>query len=168
MTTLADIGWEYPIEWQEGVEWGVTDSKRQAICDAMEVLLKTILRANGYNVDLGSNVYSWRDANLPSANLPALIYRDEQNTVAQTFGNQIHSLGVALEIYAETNVEGMRAMIADVTKCIGTDLTLGGLCADITPLADESIRIEHANKRVFGILLKIVIQYETENWNPYD
>ena len=145
----------------------MADPIRQQIMEALEDQLQTILMTGNYNSNLGSHIYEWRGTPIEEGNLPACIYRDTNDTIAQTCGNQEHQLTVSLDIFANSTAEVMRGIIADVTKCLGANLTLGGLCEDITPISDETIEVEHENRRIFGVTMKIVIQYVTANWSPY-
>ena len=142
--------------------------KRQSIMAALEDQLQTILTTGGYNSNLGSNVYEWRDTPLESGSLPALIYRDMQDSIAQTFGNQEHRLTVSLDIFDDCTASYMRGLIADVTKCLGANLTLGGLCEDVLPISDEAIQAEHDNRKIFGVSIKIIIAFVSLNWDPYN
>ena len=134
---------------------------------ALEDQLQLILTGSGYNSNLGNNIYEWREETIEEHHLPACIYRDVQDTTEQTFGNQEHRLSVSLEIFANCTAAVMRGIVADVTQCLGNNLTLGGLCEDIGVIGDETIKVEHDDRRIFGISVKIVIQYITANWNPY-
>ncbi len=134
---------------------------------ALEDQLQLILTTNSYNSNLGSNIYEWREEPIEEHHLPACVYRDIQDTTAQTFGNQEHRLSVSLDVFANCTAAVMRGIIADITQCLGANLTLGGLCEDIGVIGDETIRVELDDRRMFGISIKIVIQYITGNWNPY-
>ncbi len=145
----------------------MADSLRQQIMAALEDQLQLILTGSGYNSNLGSNIYEWRDEPIEEHHLPACIYRDFQDTTAQTFGNQEHRLQVSLDVFANCTAAVMRGIIADVTKCLGENLTLGGLCEDIGAIGNETIKTEYDDRRIFGISIKIEIQFVTANWNPY-
>jgi hypothetical protein len=143
------------------------DSIRQQIIEALDTQLKTILTTGGYTSNLGSKVFEYRSHPLEESDLPCLIYRDLADTIAQTFGEQEHRLTVSLDIIANTTAKVLRGMIADVHKCIGGNLTLGGLCMDILPVSDEAIEVQQDDRKFYGVSMKIVIQFVTANWNPY-
>lgn len=140
---------------------------RQQIMEAYEDQLQLIVAGATYNTSLGTNINE--DKGIPFADgvTLGLIYRDTNDAIAQTFGNQEHSLTVVNEILCVGTAADKRKTVADVYKCLGANLTLGGLCEDILPQPDESIEIEHANRKAYWITIKVVIQYVTGNWNPY-
>jgi len=146
----------------------MTDSIRQTIMAAFEDRLQTILTANGYQTNLGSNVFEWRGTALEDSELPAVIYRDMADTTALTFGRQEHKLRVDLDIFTNSTADVMRKLIADIHTCMASpDTTLGGLAEDISPVSDETIQTEHEDKKYFGISLKVIIQFVTKIWDPY-
>jgi hypothetical protein len=148
----------------------MTDSIRQTIMAAFEDRLQTILISNGYQTNLGQNIFEWRGVALEDSELPAAIYRDMQDNIALTFGREEHKLRIDLDIFAEATPDAgiMRKIIADIHISMASpDTTLGGIAEDILPISDETIQTEHENKKYFGISLKIIVQYVSKIWDPY-
>lgn len=150
----------------------MTDPKRQTIMEKLEDQLQTILTTGGYNTNLGSNVFEWRDLeSINESSLPCVEYRDTRDvTIGQTFGTgqQEHLLNVELTvIMASSTPKVMRQTLADIITCLGANLTLGGNCTDIMPISDEETILEHENKKYFGLKIVIQIQYVTTDWNAY-
>lgn len=135
--------------------------------EAYEDQLQLITAGATYNTNLGANINEWKDTPFAETATLGLTYRDTNDSIAQTCGRQEHSLTVVNEILIVGDVATMRKAVADVLKCLGANLTLGALCEDIIPTTTEAIEIEHANKKAFWVTLTVIIQYVTENWNPY-
>lgn len=146
----------------------MADSIRQQIMAALEDQLQTIKTSAGYNSNLGSYVYEWEgNERISDSALPCVVYRDKSQTTAQTVGQQEHTLTVELQIIANSTASVMRGIIADVTKCLGGNLTLGGLAEDIRPIADEEVIVEHNERRYFGVTMQVEVLFVTNNWDPY-
>lgn len=140
---------------------------RQTIMAAYEDQLQLILVASGYNTGLGAYIYEWRETPWTDGETLGLIYRDTQDTTAQTIGQQEHILTVENEILVVGSATTMRQVIADVTTALGANKTLGGYAEDIRPIADETIEAEHYGKRAFIIKMMVQIEYISGNWNAY-
>jgi hypothetical protein len=140
---------------------------RQSIMAAYEDQLQLIVAGATYNSTLGANINEWKETPFADTVTLGLIYKDTQDSIAQTFGNQEHSLKVTNEILVVGTATTMRQVIADFYKCISGNRTLGGLCEDILPVTDETIDGEHANKKAFWVTIKITIQFVSGNFNPY-
>ena len=146
-------------------------SKRQQIVDAIDARLKTITTANGYNTDAGNNVFEWRSYPLDeNSELPALVYRDTEEIESLAVGGyQLHTLTIEIEGYVvgANAARDLRALIADVIKAIGTDLTWGGLAEDTRPV-EESIEIDQEERKIAGAVIRIEIDYRTQAFDPYN
>jgi hypothetical protein len=145
-------------------------SKRQRITDAVKTGFEAILTENGYNSDLGESVHEWRSRAFAESELPAAVLRDLGETAVAAVGVHEHSLTMEAEIVLsghELPAE-IRALIADVTACIGADVTWGGLAEATYPPDDEAIAIEQANRQIAGVRIRFVIEYTTEPFNPYE
>lgn len=149
----------------------MADSKRQLIINAVDTRFKTILVSGGYETDLGQNVFEWRTAALPVANLPGIVLRDPECSVSSDVAIGQHEY--ELKVEAEINVaEGsstpgeIRKMIADVIKAIGVDITWGGLAQRTEPIED-TINMDQKEKIIGGALVSFLIIYRTNAWNAY-
>ena len=152
----------------------MTDSIHQDIVDAFKTLLQTITVVNGYETNLGNNVYEWRPTALEENELPGLVFRDKPGKTDIAIGKHQHNLDVEIEIKVSGSTVSatMRKCIADVIKCIGTQNTIGGTC--LSGLAEDiiygdapEIETDQANKYFGSILMKFTIIFLTNPWNPY-
>jgi hypothetical protein len=145
----------------------MADSKRQDIIDALDTLLKTIKTTAGYETNLGSNVKEFDETAMNESESPKCIHRDMgQISAEQDFDSWIHDLTIMLDLEVVGSIATMRKCIADVTKALGSDNTLGGLAIKIKPPTDQ-IGAEHKEKFIVGAIMKFVVRYETASWNPY-
>jgi len=135
--------------------------------DKVMARLQSITIANGYNYDLGAHVYEWRVTPLEEANLPAIVYRDVDDSVELIEAHR-HKLGLEIEVIAkgDTSIVDMRKMIADVYKAIGTDIHWDGLALNTYPQGDKIVK-EQETQTIVGASINIVIEYRTREWNPY-
>ncbi len=142
---------------------------RQSIIDTIDTQLKTILTANGYDTDLGSNVFEWRQVPLQASELPALIYRDAMSeTEIIVLDKHTHKLTLEVEVKTEPGaIDGTlaRKMIADVVKAIGVDHTWGALAIKTDPLNSEIIFDEGGKEKIIsGAIINFEIMYRTDLW----
>ena len=145
------------------------DTIRQQIMDALKTRLKTITTTNGYQTDLGKNVFEWRSSALNSGELPAAIYRDTACETEEQISAHQHNLSIEVEVIAAsgagTAVE-VRQLIADVAKAVGSDITFGGLATNTIPLGDESAS-EQDEKKIGGALIHFAVSFRTKEWDHY-
>ena len=152
--------------------------KRDQIMSAVVAGMKNILEENGYNSDLGANVFEWRPKIIdPSGSgyvpteqdeLPALHVRDplDKAVTIEQDGSEDHELTLELEIAHEGGAAGaaMRGQIADVRKAIGVDVTWGGLASDTSrEMTAETIRVQ-ADRTFFRTLIRTKITYTTSEY----
>ena len=150
------------------------DSKRQLICNKVDTRLKTILIANGYNTDLGKNVFEWRDNPIDESELPALGWRDvsedDSNASTGTIGYHNHVLTMEFKVATakgKTTAQEIRALLADVIKAVGVDQTWDGLAIRTDPVSNE-MQVEEAETIIGGVTITLTITYQTKKWNPYE
>ncbi len=140
---------------------------RQSIIDAIDTQLKTILIANGYDTDLGSNVFEWRQVPLQESELPALIYRDVTSEIEIiVLDRHTHILNLEVEVKTQpgsTSGSLARKMIADVIKAIGVDHTWGALAIKTDPVSSEIVFEQH-EKIITGAIINFEITYRTDLW----
>lgn len=143
---------------------------RQRLVDAIMTRLQTITVANGYETNLGARVYEWRTTPLGADEMPGLIFRDTDEVIPQTGLVEEHEITLEIEMYASSGVATpatTRKAIADVIKCVGADVTFGGLAQDSVPHPEESIAFEHKDKIVGGVMLKFKVKYLSYRFDPY-
>jgi hypothetical protein len=148
----------------------MTDPKRQTLITAIDTRLKQILVSpGGYNYNLGSSVHEWRSTPLDDSELPAVIYRDLEEVVSVTVGKHEHRmlLEIELALSGATVPATMRKGIADIVKALGVDLTFGGLAEDTEFEGTEAISIIQNERRIAGVILRFIVTYLTNPFDPY-
>ncbi|MFH2073973.1 MAG: hypothetical protein ABIJ57_01310 [Pseudomonadota bacterium] len=140
---------------------------------ALDTLLKTILVANGYNLNSGSNVFWWRDSPLQISELPGILCMDTVDTTVRAIGQHEHALTIELIISLESSDTGAtaRQAIADVIKALGTNVSpnvcLGGYAEDINPPDSELFEVSHEGIRGYGVMMTFQIIFATSPFDPY-
>ena len=162
----------WPIQvWPTGAFVPAGTTRRQQILTAMALQLQTILVSNGYTTDLGAHVYEWDTTPVdPGTELLRLEYRDAEESAGYiAVGEHYHKMPVEIRIICvqPTPLAVIRQMIADVTVAIGLDFTFGGLAID-TNLDDVWTTDKgQAADVATGASGKMVVEFLTEPWNPY-
>lgn len=156
------------------------DSIREQIVAALENRLKTITVADGYNFDLATKVFIWRDSEYAEEELPALnimdVEEDTSNLSVQSQQEQllkveIHGMNMATAADGTTkttklNATQIRKLNSDITKALGVDTRLGGLSIDILPGKSE-IEVAQDKKTVAGLKRTVYVKYRTKRFDPY-
>lgn len=147
-------------------------SKRQKIVDAQDARFKQISKSAGYMTEIGSGHEWWVIPALDDEELPKVCFKDTDRTEWFGFGSHMHSLTTFVEIYLApdraTAAETVRKVIADITTCIGQDVSWGGLAED-TGIPDETdIKIEERATCLAAIGLNFTITFLTEPFNAYE
>ena len=144
----------------------MADSIRQQIINAVDARLKTITTVNGYNHNLGFNVFEWRDTSLSDPELPALIYRDISCETVYLEAHR-HRLHIEVElVIKDISASAVRKMIADVLKAVGTDVQWSLLAINTHPEGDEMM-VKQADKIIGGAIVRFAIEFRTVEWDPY-
>ena len=152
----------------------MADSIRQKIVDEVDKELKTITKDNGYETNVGKNVFEWLDAPVEAKDLPAIVWRDRQDPITvDSKVTHIHDLTMEIELFATgaSVPKTMRKLIADVTKLIGkikTDgrVTWSALAIDTFPVSEEMV-LDENTKKLMSALVSINIQYHTAKFDAY-
>ena len=142
-------------------------NKRQQIMDAVKSRLQTITTVNGYNTNLGNNVYEWKETAFAENEMPGIDYHDSRCERFDGVLNRFRwRLNVELEIATQdaTAVSDVRKMIADVYKAIGTDDTWGGLAITTGQPESDEMRVMKEERFIAGALIGMFIIYETSLW----
>jgi hypothetical protein len=147
----------------------VADSVRQDIIDALDARLKAILVTNGYETDIGQNVFDWLAEPLEEDDLPALIYRDTSvETTIDTIASFAHKmiLNIMVAVANSTPMTTIREIIADIDKAIGVDHTFGNLALMTERISDEA-GVEIDEKKYAGCQIVYAITFRTSGFNDY-
>ena len=143
-------------------------SIRQQIIDYLDTKLKTILVSNGYNSDLGNNVYRWQPNPLPHDTTIALVYKDMEAEVFDAAHNKSdHHLNLTAEIIARAGAasdDEIRKMLNDVIKALGVDFTCSGLAITVK-INSHSINDIEPSEKVTGLgTVKFAVLYRTNQF----
>jgi len=145
----------------------MADSIRQQIMAAFITRMKTITTANGYTINLGTDVREWRAASIEASELPFMVVRDVTDTMPEvsTGGRRDHQLEVEIDVLfaSSTSVKDARNIVADIAAAIGTDETFGSLAYN-TDLVSASLELEQTDKIYTGAQVALVIMYRSERW----
>jgi hypothetical protein len=164
----------------------MADSIREQIVELIRERFETILTANGYETDLGANVFIWRDTNAapPAASeLPLLNFRDvREETEPKVSGrtDHHHTLFGEAEIVAGTTSAGgntdaakqVRKCISDVLEAIRSDTRWtdadGSMLAFQTWPMDNEMVVDQSGRTIGGAKVRFKVEYRTQRWNPYE
>jgi len=140
-------------------------SIRQGILDAVRTRLGRIRKANGYRTDIGANVLEWQTAPVPSADLPAISFRDAENEIAEwTMRERDNRVAVVIEAFGrDVPPSTVRQYVEDIYAAIAVDETWGGLALVTEPVSDE-IEFRTAEEGVGRATVRILIEYQTAKW----
>ncbi len=149
----------------------MADTKRQDIVDAIKTLLETILIANAYETNLGSNILEWED-NLPDENLPAASFSDTNDEIGNgepSVDQEGHNLTV--EVTGKAQEVGRPLLVArqamgDVIKAFGSDRTLGGLVTYIY-LTSQALDKDHKENVISSFNVVVNVFYESNQLDPF-
>ncbi len=146
----------------------MADSIRQQIIDALKTRLEDVTTINVNETEVGSNIFEWRTTDWQESELEGINIRDTNESVEVRGGNHACSLDIELEakVAAGTSPAKSRAVIADVTKAIGSDPRFGGLVQHTTPVENE-MDIEQKDKKFSTILMKFNLKYVTKAFSPF-
>lgn len=149
---------------------------RQRLVDEVDARLKTILTANGYMTDIGSNVHHWYTA---TKDVESLEYRDPRRVPAdkEVYGADFFTLTFDIEVNlysSNATPEYARKVFADIETMIGKDdewiIQVGeedvALATDTSYLGDE-MEVQHEEKKVFAPVCSFSITYYNPTFNPF-
>lgn len=143
---------------------------RQTIITNLISALQGITITNGYETDVGLNVFEWLQYSTDATVRPCLIVKDvkdypEKNT------DPISDRRLDIEIIAEA--DGTNA-IADVRKIIGDVFVAivagGNFGGKVYWIEDTEVTMAciHEEDIIAGASIKFTFYYETEYMNPYN
>jgi hypothetical protein len=133
-------------------------SIRQQIIDKIESRLGTILVSNGYETNIGNNVFPWL-MTAPTS-LPAAVFRDPTRDISVHNEAHLFTLSVEVEVFGAAGFtdDDIRKMVQDVVRAFGTDATWDGLALDTNLVSDCAVIDTQANAVKSG-LIKFTVTY---------
>lgn len=126
--------------------------------------------ADGYQTNLGMSVHEWRTAAVdPENETDVLNVRQSDEVIQDTIGEDHHRLRVRCEliVVGEDAPTRIKAARADVLKAISTDLTWGGLAEHTSPGETSELQLDHASRKVIGLVVEFIVHYVTAPWSAY-
>ena len=146
----------------------MADTIRQRIVNAIDTRFKAILVTGGYETNIGSHVFWWKDSPMQISDLPGMNCKDNSPDKELGCGVEDHVLPIAIEAATSgsTTPTDLRKIIADIEKAIGVDETWGGL-AQATDLKEEGISIQQNENKVGLVNLTMVIEYTLVRFDAY-
>jgi hypothetical protein len=161
------------------------DSLWQRLFNAVKERMQTIHVNNGYETNIGTKCFAWRDLNRTpfteaelQENVGAVVVRDpsrktEQGKVINTHDHTltIEVLAVRFATASSPPDNYARKMLSDIDKAIGVDRlwTVDGVAmARDTIALEDSIDAVHAGDRLIAVRKTFNIIFRTQRFDPYN
>jgi hypothetical protein len=93
-------------------------SVRRLIVAAIVAQLKTITIANGYNIELSSNVVDWNVGNIDQANLPQVEVKDPSESSARRGSLDYVVLSIEIVGRIVDTLDNARNLLTDITEAM--------------------------------------------------
>jgi hypothetical protein len=167
----------------------MADSVRQRLIDAVKTRFKTISVANGYQTDIGSNVFVWRNLERDplNENESQLLNISDWKEINEPkiSGRSDHHKTLFLHIEAEcvvavTEADSVgRKIIADIEKCLGVDIKWATTPGDITKAlafntlpvdtneGTNLLEVEQRDRVIVSVKYQVKIEYRNPRWDPF-
>lgn len=143
-------------------------SVRESIVASIITRLQTITTINGYETNLGSNVFDWKVIDVQESDLPCVTVKDTSEDVEVRGRNHLCRLQIELEAKAAGVDKSIpRKVLADVQKAIGVDPNFDNQVTSTEPVENETLDFEQQNKVFSSIIMKFVVNYATLAFQPY-
>lgn len=150
----------------------MADSLRQDIIDAVNTRIQTITTGNGYETDAGLKVFWHKKTPMQQSDCPGLVLVDIKGQPrAIAFRTNINTIELTINGFyvGETDGTFARKLIADIVKCIGVDVTWGGLAEDSVEVdSSDDIEMEHMERKISGVEVVFEITYVSNINDPYN
>lgn len=149
----------------------MADSIRHQIVTAIDAKLKTILTVNGYETNLGNNVYEFWEEPLEIDELPGVIWKDKSEIstpLVSDFQDRLLTIGLILQAVGADAPKQLRKMIADIEKAVKSNIQWSGLAIDTDAVSmTESFEMEHKDRRIGACRIEFAVKYRTIYLNSY-
>jgi len=93
-------------------------SVRRLIVAAIVAQLKTITIANGYNIELSSNVVDWNVGNIDQANLPQVEVKDPSESSTRRGSLDYAVLSIEIMGRIVDTLDNARNLLTDITEAM--------------------------------------------------
>ena len=129
-------------------------------------LLSRIQTNNGFNTEIGQNIYYWQD--YPTEfGVDALVYRDVAEDTIEKGMEHENVLHIEIEGRKFSNTPGFAAnnMLQDIIRALNADLTLDNKALKVFLTGNET-DVETEGRTCAKILVKIDVLYRTRMFEP--
>jgi hypothetical protein len=168
MTVLGRISRGILGPWTGIVPTVATDPKSKQILDEFKARMQTVLIANGYKTDMGSNIFVQKDTPFTDDEIEGMdiTYSD---TPEQVIGREIHRMDIEClcALSGNDTMANVENAKADVVTAIGTDRTWDGLAEETGIVTAEKAAVAVGENIYAGTRVRFTIEYTTENMNAY-
>jgi len=143
---------------------------RQLIITAFKTMMENITTANGYETEIGSSVFEWREYPVETTEMPAMIIRDTDEEISYPDHPESLDCRLTIELIlfesGSTVGADLRKAIGDIIKAIGVDETFGGYIYFIESMASSMVQ-EHQENIIGDVIFTIVVRYRIGRFDPY-
>ena len=163
----------------------MADSLWQRLFNAVKERLQTIHVNNGYETNIGTRCFAWRDLNRTpftaeefTESIGGMMLRDARRETEAGLVINKHDHKLAIEVVAACFASASsppdnfaRKMLADLDRCIGQDIkwTIGGtMLARDTQAGQDEIEAAHAGDRLVVVRKTFTIIFRTGRFDPYN
>jgi len=137
--------------------------KRQQIIDKLKEVLNQITTVNGYQTDIGQNVFDWRLEPLRREETPCIVIRDIESYVDDYNNANDIRLELQFDIIMTTTIEDLRKALADLKKCLGQNETLDGLVFYMQ-WKNDSFDADLEEDRILVASCRVSTLYRVNRW----
>lgn len=129
-------------------------------------LLSRIQTNNGFNTEIGQNIYYWQDYSTEFG-VDALVYRDVAEDTVEKGMEHENVLHIEIEGRKFSNTPGVAAnnMLQDIIRALNADLTLDNKALKVFLTGNET-DVETEGRTCAKILVKIDVLYRTRMFEP--
>lgn len=147
----------------------MANPRRQRIVEELISIFQKITKLYGHKTNLGSNITEWKTTNTQEEDLPCMDVRDTSEEVEVKGSLHYYKLTIELKakVQASTSTQVAREVIADVITIMGKNCTVNGLAYNVTPIENELLDFEKADKKFGTISLQFTVWYRTKAFQPY-
>lgn len=148
------------------------ETVHKRIIDQLKAKIQLIRVIDGYQTDLGLNVYHQSPSPVIEGELPAcnIIDRNVRFDPGALSGTHQHfcQLETSVDIYTsgDNAVTDIYKCIGDVIKAIGLDRTLGNTCTNIR-LVDYTVQTDMTDTIIASSVLSFDIEFFINLFNPF-
>lgn len=144
-------------------------SIRQQIVTGLLVRLRTILVSNGYETNLGSNIFEWKTTDFQPSEMPGAAVRDVPEGPPVVRGDiHMHVLGFSVEIKVSDADPAtvLRAAVADVEKAVGLSPKFSTFLV-LNPVSNPDFDVEQNDSKLGSATVEFSVVYQTPAFAPF-